>query len=272
MAVGNTSEYQATGQLNCVSKKGEVMRKIYSFLLVIVFTEPLLAQEMNCDLLAASPSDPQKTVLGVSYEKLNVTQAVPACKQAVEMNPRVGRLWFQYGRALEKANKLPDAIVAYQEAIKLNSGAANNNIGELYRDGKGFQKDLKKAEEYFTKAVELKSPEGKVNLANLKKISQSIIPSQFIGSWAESKTQCREYKATISGDEIYSPYNETLCKVRSTGDNPRNVFLGKFSCKNAVVARTPYPNSTETHFLKLNTDGSLSSDIFDNQKPLVRCD
>jgi TPR repeat protein len=144
------------------------MKSTLKALLVFASIQTLFAQEMNCDFLAASPLDPQKTTTGISYEKLNAAQAVPACKQAIEINPRVGRLWFQYGRALEKANRIPDAITAYQEAAKLNSGAANNNIGELYRDGKGFQKDLKKAEEYFTKAAELNSIEGAENLSKLK--------------------------------------------------------------------------------------------------------
>ena len=114
------------------------MKSTLKALLVFASIKTLFAQEMNCDFLAASPLDPQKTTTGISYEKLNAAQAVPACKQAIEINPRVGRLWFQYGRALEKANRIPDAITAYQEAAKLNSGAANNNIGETYRiDGLG---------------------------------------------------------------------------------------------------------------------------------------
>ena len=122
------------------------MKSVLLLIGLLFWTSVAIGQESVCDLLAASSLDPQKTTPGISYEKLNPAQAIPACKQAVEMSPRVGRLWFQYGRALEKANKLPDAIQAYQEAAKLNSGAAYNNIGELYRDGKGFQKDLKKAE------------------------------------------------------------------------------------------------------------------------------
>lgn len=127
------------------------------------------AQIADCDKLAGSPFDPQKQTAGVEYDRLNAVLAMPACKNAVAESPRTARLWFQYGRALEKGNKLPDAISAYQEAAKLNSGAAYNNIGELYRDGKGFQKDLKKAEEYFVRAAELNSPEGKDNLLNLRK-------------------------------------------------------------------------------------------------------
>jgi len=170
-----------------------MMKSILSLLLVFAFIHPIFAQEMNCDQMAASPLDPQKTTPGVSYDKLNAPQAVMACKQAVETNPKVGRLWFQYGRALEKSNRLPDAITAYQEAVKLNSGAANNNIGELYRDGKGFQKDLKKAEEYFTKASELNSIEGTDNLLKLKnqlKTSSLEIPKELLGVWAGKGAVC----------------------------------------------------------------------------------
>jgi len=247
-----------------------VKRKL-SLIVLLILSKALFAQEFDCDRLAASPLDPQKTTAGISYEKLNAALAIPACKQAVEMNSRVGRLWFQYGRALEKGNRLPDAIQAYQEAAKLNSGAAYNNIGELYRDGKGFQKDFKKAEEYFTKSAALNSPEGKVNLENLKKVLELSIPNKFIGNWAESKAQCREYSVSISGDEVYSPYNETLCKLRSTGDNPPNSFTGKFSCKNAVVARTPYPNTSTRYVLKFNPDGTISSDMIGNPMSLMRC-
>jgi hypothetical protein len=95
---------------------------------------------------------------------------------------------------LEKANRLPDAIYAYQEAAKLKSGVAHNNIGELYRDGKGFQKDLKKAEEYFTLAANLNSPEGQTNLSTLqsqqKKGGTITIPKELVGSWAGKGSVC----------------------------------------------------------------------------------
>jgi len=148
-----------------------------SFICVFVITALIsangYAQVADCDFLAGSPLDPQKQTPGVGYDRLNSTLAIPACKNAVTENPQIARLWFQYGRALEKGNKLPDAIIAYQEAAKLNSGVAYNNIGELYRDGKGFQKDLIKAEEYFSKAADLNSPEGRDNLSNLRKATRT---------------------------------------------------------------------------------------------------
>lgn len=125
------------------------------------------AQELKCDQLAASPKDSGKTVPGISYLEINPRLAIPACKEAIEKKPGSGRFWFQYGRALVKGNQISDAIVAYQQAEKLNHPIAINNIGELYRDGKGFQKDLKKAEYYFSKAAKLGSTEGRNNLDKL---------------------------------------------------------------------------------------------------------
>ena len=152
------------------------------------------AQIQDCDRLAASPLDPQKQTPGLSYNQLNANLAVPACKKATEESPQTARLWFQYGRALEKGNRLPDAIYAYQEAAKLKSGAAHNNLGELYRDGKGFQKDLIKAEEYFALAASLNSPEGKSNLSALqaqqKKVGSATIPKELLGSWAGKGSVC----------------------------------------------------------------------------------
>ena len=40
----------------------------------------------------------------------------------------INRSWFQYGRALEKGSRMVDAIAAYNNAAKLNSDAAYNNI------------------------------------------------------------------------------------------------------------------------------------------------
>ena len=163
-------------------------------LLALTLQGNVYAQVQECDRLAASPLDPQKQTVGLSFDKINPNLAIPACKKALEENAQVARLWFQYGRALEKANRLPDAIYAYQEAAKLKSGAAHNNIGELYRDGKGFQKDLKTAEEYFTLAANLNSPEGKSNLSALqsqqKKLGAVTIPKELAGSWAGKGSVC----------------------------------------------------------------------------------
>ncbi|QWD13276.1 sel1 repeat family protein [Polynucleobacter paneuropaeus] len=122
----------------------------------------------ECDELAGSPMDPQKKTAGVPYDKIDAIKAANACQKAVKIEQSNSRLWFELGRALEKGDSINDSIAAYQKGAELGSAAAYNNIGELYRQGKGFPKDKQKAVEYFKKAADLGSEEGKANLASTK--------------------------------------------------------------------------------------------------------
>ena len=161
---------------------------------------PALAQAQSataeCDRLAASPDDPQKKSKGVPYAQLNAQAAASVCLKAVGEAPREGRLWFQYGRSLEKAAKLPDAVKAYTEAKNLGHAAAFNNLGELYRDGKHFQKDYTQALELFRKSAELGSSEGKTNQAALTKAMEDgtgmPVPKNYQGRFAVGGMSCKE--------------------------------------------------------------------------------
>lgn len=127
------------------------------------------SSKSECDELAGSPFDPEKVSAGVTWDNLNAVPAVRACKSAVTETPRSGRAWFQYGRSLEKANQLPQAIDAYRRASELNHAAAHNNLGELYRDGKGVSRDIARAEDLFAQSAKLGSSEGAANLQALRK-------------------------------------------------------------------------------------------------------
>jgi tetratricopeptide (TPR) repeat protein len=150
----------------------------------------------DCDRLAGSASDPQKKAAGVPYGQINAAAAMAACKKAVAQEPREGRLWFQYGRALEKADKMPEAINAYSEAKKLNHAAAFNNLGELYRDAKHVERDLPAALDLFKKAADLGSTEGKTNHAALKLAiddgAGKPIPKQYQGKFSVEGMSCKE--------------------------------------------------------------------------------
>ena len=91
---------------------------------------------------------------GVTYQALDANKAIAACQNAVASDANTPRYWFQLGRALEKGNRLPEAIAAYEHAAKLGSPDGMNNLGELYRDGKGVARDLTKAEDYFRKGAD----------------------------------------------------------------------------------------------------------------------
>lgn len=126
------------------------------------------AQVSTCHALAALPSDPNRKAAGVPYDRLNASQAITACIAAVRAEPQNGQLWFQLGRALEKGNRIDDAITSYQEGIKFNNPGALNNLGELYRDGKGVARNLTLAESYFSRSAAQRFPEGVANLNQLQ--------------------------------------------------------------------------------------------------------
>ena len=143
---------------------------------LISFTTPALAESTAqadsipatpCDNSAASPYDSQRKAPGVSYDALNTSVAVAQCAEAVSHYPNSGRLYFQLGRALEKANRIADAIVAYGRAAEIGHGGGFNNLGEMYRDGKGFARDPAKAEQYFQNGAALGYAEAQYNLAKL---------------------------------------------------------------------------------------------------------
>lgn len=123
----------------------------------------------DCDTLAGSPMDPVRVTPGVAWERLDAVRAVPACKAAIAAAPQSGRAWFQYGRALERANQLPQAIDAYRRAVELDHAAAHNNLGELYRDAKGLPRDVIRAEDLFAHSAKLGSSEGADNHRTLRK-------------------------------------------------------------------------------------------------------
>ena len=102
------------------------------------------AQVAECDRLATSPMDIERNNPGVSFNAINAPLAIVACKQAIDINANSGRLWFQYGRALEKGNLLPDAVIAYQRAGNLNHAAALNNLGSCIVTEKAFREILVK--------------------------------------------------------------------------------------------------------------------------------
>jgi TPR repeat protein len=201
------------------------------------------AQSEACHALAASPSDPARKGVGVSYAKIDGIRAAAACRLAVEKFPEDGQLWFQYGRALEKVNRVPEAFVAYRTGADLGDLGAMNNLGELYRDGKGVARDLYMAEVLFENGAMIGFPEAAENLDALIKskspASTPIIPIQFRGKFSSPGRTCKEDKILSKafdgafigievGDTQISHYMEFGCGLMNlTKTNPRqaNVIL-----------------------------------------------
>ena len=69
--------------------------------------------ERQCDDLAAHPADPQRVGGGVMVSKIDITNALPACKAASERPKAHARYSFQYGRALDAAKRFVEANQQY---------------------------------------------------------------------------------------------------------------------------------------------------------------
>lgn len=195
------------------------------------------AQPAACHALAASPSDPARKGPGVPYAKLEGARAEAACKAAVAAAPKDGQLWFQYGRTLEKVNNVPEAIKAYRNGMNLDNPGALNNLGELYRDGKGVARNLFLAEILFENASIQDFPEAAQNLKSLEKnrapVSARTIPANLRGKFSvpgQTCQQTREMSRAFEGNfmglevkalEVIQP-SEMICTTMSvTVENPQ---------------------------------------------------
>lgn len=130
---------------------------------------PSSAAEHACDRFAAFPADPARVTPGVSYMRIDVARAIPACRTATETFPSVGRFWFQLGRALERAADLPAAVDAYDRARRLGHLGGATNLGELYRQGKGVQRNYNQALTLFTAAANENYADAQYNIGMMKR-------------------------------------------------------------------------------------------------------
>ncbi len=128
-----------------------------------------LAAVMDCDRLAAAPSDRTRPsgVAGVDFDKINPAAATSACEDAVRRNPDIVRLVFQAGRAAEAQKDYISARDRYWAAIAKGSAAAMANLGHLFEFGYSVALDYDEARKWYGKAAALGNPAGMLNLGKM---------------------------------------------------------------------------------------------------------
>lgn len=108
----------------------------------------------DCDTYAASDQDPQRRSVGVPFDKINPSLAVPACEAAVREYPNSTRLVSQLGRAYHKANNLESAVAQYRKAGDQGNVLAQTNLGVMYSKGEGVPQDPAQAVAWLRKAAD----------------------------------------------------------------------------------------------------------------------
>jgi TPR repeat protein len=119
----------------------------------------------ECDLLAAHPSDPQRTAEGVADDGIIPRLAIAACEAAVKRAPSEARFIFQLGRAQLAAGKHEEAFRLFAKAAgplleganakpdARSSAAAHGYLGDAYLFGQGTKADLDKARQHYESAT-----------------------------------------------------------------------------------------------------------------------
>lgn len=123
---------------------------------------------LPCDELAADPFDPNRKSDGVALDQVQARQAVPRCYEAISQFRDSGRLWFQYGRALQRQGMPFEAMDAYRSAQRLKHPGGANNLAEILHQGLlRRQKDVKEAEILFRESAAAGYPPAAFQLASI---------------------------------------------------------------------------------------------------------
>ncbi|MBF7048914.1 sel1 repeat family protein [Campylobacter volucris] len=106
-----------------------------------------------------------------AYESSDYINAMKYCKQACDLNSGIScsnlGVMYEDGKGAEKDNF--KAVEFYQKACKLNDNVGCSHLGYMYANGYGIKKDNFKAINFFQKACDLRDDLGCQNYARLKK-------------------------------------------------------------------------------------------------------
>ncbi|MGO9008305.1 MAG: caspase family protein [Beijerinckiaceae bacterium] len=130
----------------------------------------------ECDRLAARPSDPDQppNAPGVEFAQIDAVRAIPACRAALAQYPGERRFMFALGRALQSAKQDDEAVRLYRQAADAGNASAMNNLGTMYRDGRGVAPDETEAVRLFRKAADAGNAFAMNNLAAMYRDGRGV--------------------------------------------------------------------------------------------------
>ena len=117
------------------------------------------ADVQQCDRLAGSPGHPDwvagiMTAEGTALGDVIPTPAIAACKAALETFPDHPRMLTFLGRAFDADQQDTSAVQSYQRAADQGEPVAQNNLGVMYRNGRGVPKSDTTALSWYRKSAD----------------------------------------------------------------------------------------------------------------------
>jgi hypothetical protein len=134
-------------------------------------SSPALAQVdsdlvTKCDLLASSPFDRDKPAQapGVPVSAIDPISGATACAEAIQRHPTAGRFYYQAGRVALLIKNYPRAHELLEKAAQLGHALAANDLGLIYANGWGYERDAGNARSWLARAVAAGDPMGMFSL------------------------------------------------------------------------------------------------------------
>lgn len=121
---------------------------------------------LDCDVLATE-TDNDVSVKGVEFEEIDVAKALPACEADLKRYPTSPRLMHNYGRVLERAGRLGEAVDLYRRSAELGYDWGQYYYATVNMEGTGTPYDMKTGIFWLRKAFEQGNRQALVSYTEL---------------------------------------------------------------------------------------------------------
>jgi TPR repeat protein len=124
----------------------------------------------ECDRLAASPFEASRPpgIPGILRNKIDFSNAIPACTEAVNEYPQTPRFAFQLGRAYFAGGKRTEAVSWFRKVAEQGYALAQAGLGQMYETGDGgLSKDDAQAMRLYRLAADQGNAIGRTGLGHM---------------------------------------------------------------------------------------------------------
>lgn len=126
---------------------------------------PLYPEITECDRLAGHVQEIADPSVGVYFREIVPEKAIPACLGALKQFPDSLRILVNYARAIDAAGRHDEAREIYRMGAEKGFPIALRSLGDVYRDGRGVDKDLTEARYWYVRGAAKNNVFAEYNLA-----------------------------------------------------------------------------------------------------------
>ncbi len=126
---------------------------------------PLYPEITDCDREAGHVQEIADPSVGVYFKQIVPERAVPACLSALKQYPDSLRILMNYGRAIDASGRHDEAREIYKSGAAAGFPIAFRSLGDVYRDGRGIEKNLNEARYWYVLGAAKKNVFAEFNLA-----------------------------------------------------------------------------------------------------------